>query len=217
MCIDKKLRPIDCVDGPHPHRIAQLRASTGSPAGSAAAAPGAVTAAVPANFNCNLVKLPKLDKEKFKAAKKAAKRAAKAAAKRHKEEDTAEQKDSTAAEGAAMQQVEATAVSTDTPEQQQQPTWSVAANDALGIAANSGGLMASTAKAPAGAAGGDSKAKLPSWVIAALLVAAVVAMVAAVVLQLVAWASNAKVDGREPHKTCNWLEERSPLIAGASV
>eukprot|EP00882_Tetradesmus_deserticola_P005671 GHRQ01005971.1.p1 GENE.GHRQ01005971.1~~GHRQ01005971.1.p1 ORF type:complete len:293 (+),score=53.38 GHRQ01005971.1:302-1180(+) len=72
MCIDKKLRPVDCVDGPHPHRIAQLRHRTASPAGSATHLAGVAASAVPANFNCILVKIPELNKDTFKAAEKAA-------------------------------------------------------------------------------------------------------------------------------------------------
>lgn len=55
MCVSKRLRPVDCVDGPHPHLVAAVRAAA---AGQFGVSPDA--AAAPANYNCDRVKIPKL-------------------------------------------------------------------------------------------------------------------------------------------------------------
>eukprot|EP00879_Flechtneria_rotunda_P012346 GHRR01012893.1.p1 GENE.GHRR01012893.1~~GHRR01012893.1.p1 ORF type:complete len:321 (+),score=91.96 GHRR01012893.1:250-1212(+) len=48
MCLNKKLKPIDCVDGPHPHRSTRQAARTNT------------SGSTPTNFNCNMVKIPTL-------------------------------------------------------------------------------------------------------------------------------------------------------------
>ncbi|WIA09049.1 hypothetical protein OEZ85_008463 [Tetradesmus obliquus] len=237
MCIDKKLRPIDCVEGPHPHRAAKLAASSGSPAGSAH--DSSVTAAAPAppNFNCNLVKIPKLEPKDFKestkeskkaakkAGKKAAKKAAKEAAKKAKCHE--EEQEAAAQHDAAAQQGEVQAVSSGKAEllQQQQPTTPAPRNNAqqlrsFGIVANDAALAAAAAAAttpPAAAADGSRQGQVPGWVTLVLLVAAAAAMVAAVALQLAVWFSKARAPGKEAPDGGSSTEERSPLIADTSV
>lgn len=46
MCVNKKLRPIDCVDDPRPHALAAANAS----------------AREPSNYNCDMVTIPKLSR-----------------------------------------------------------------------------------------------------------------------------------------------------------
>eukprot|EP00878_Enallax_costatus_P027435 GHUV01029545.1.p1 GENE.GHUV01029545.1~~GHUV01029545.1.p1 ORF type:complete len:188 (-),score=75.89 GHUV01029545.1:412-975(-) len=61
MCINKKLKPIDCVDEPHPHRATAARLP------GAASGPAASLKAAATNWNCRDVIIPKLRDDALQA------------------------------------------------------------------------------------------------------------------------------------------------------
>lgn len=73
MCVNKKLRPIDCVEDPRPHNSRKAIKALAAAEAAAKASAGSITAQqqeheedalkaapVPPNYNCNMVTIPKL-------------------------------------------------------------------------------------------------------------------------------------------------------------